>query len=143
MKKILFILLLLIGGSAMGQIWQPADPTGIIYSEYNTGTIITMTPTTINIVTTPAYSSVVNPTYFVFTVYDSIGHFVEKINREYPNVPPEVCRKIYNYITTMNGTFIFTIYGRMQYHGTMSYSIEDYTYYTYYRQQEYIKALLR
>lgn len=143
MKKLLLVFLLLFCGVVMGQTWQPADPTGILYNEYNTGTFITITPAIINIVTTPAYSSVVNPTYFVFTVYDSIGHFVERFNVHYPDTPPEICKKIYNYITSMNGIFIFTIYGRMQHHGTMSYSIEDCTYYTYRKQQEYIKALSR
>lgn len=131
MKKLLLIFLLLFCGMAMGQTWQPADPSGILYSEYNTGTYITLTPSTIKIVTTPEYSSVVTPNRFTFIIYDSIGHFVEKFDRGYPNVPPEVCKKIYDYITTMNGTFIITIYGTMKYQGTMCYSIEDYTYHVY------------
>lgn len=143
MKKILFILVLLLAGLTCPAQWSPADPNGILYSEYNTGTYITLTPSAIKIVTTPEYSSVVTPNWFTFIIYDSIGHFVEKLDRGYPNVPPEVCKKIYDYITTMNGTFIITIYCTMKYQGTMCYSIEDYTYQVYIRYQEYLKSLLR
>lgn len=143
MKKLLLIFLLLFCGVAMGQTWQPADPNGIIYSEYNTGTYITLTQSSIKIVTTPEYTSVTEPVRFTFVVYDSIGHFVEKFDQSYPDVRPEVCEKMYDYLINTSGSFLITIYGTMKYQGIMSYSIEDYTYQVCIRYQEYLKSILR
>lgn len=144
MKKIFFILLLLIGGVAMGQVWQPADPVGAMYSEPVTGTVILMSPTTLKVTTNASYTGVDVPIYLETHIYDSIGHFIERIAIPCNNTPPDICMKLYNHTMYTNGLFVFTIYGKMPYErNTMSYSISIFTYRAQLKYENTLKNILR
>lgn len=145
MKKLLIILFIFICGVSVGQIWQPVDPTGVMYFEPTTGTRITITPSAIDVETTFDYTGVHTPVKMEITAYDSIGHFDGRRTISLPFKNEEICQRIYRYAVTTSGEFIFTIYGTPKHQSNylICYSIVIFTYKTQQRYEEYLKSIYR
>ena len=145
MKKLLIILFILICGVSAGQTWQPADPTGVMYFEPVTGTSITITPSFINVTTNAQYTGVHTPMKMEITAYDSIGHFDVKRTITLPCNNAEICKRIYDYTTTVTGEFIFTIFGTPKHQSSqvIGYSINIFTYRAQQKYEEYLKTIYR
>lgn len=145
MRKLLVILFILICGVSVGQIWEPADPTGVTYFEPVTGTRITITPSSINVTTTAEYTGVSTPVKMEITAYDSIGHFDGKRTISLPFDDAEICKRIDKYNTTTSGEFVFTVFGKPNYPANhlICYSVIIFTYKAQQRYEEYLKSLYR
>lgn len=145
MKKLFFILLILIFGVAMGQSWQPVNPSGIMYNETVTGTKIIITPTLINVTTTSQYTGIQMPLKLEITIYDSVGRFDDKLIIVLPCRNTMICKSLYDYATKIPGEFVFTIFGTPKQPSTqiIGYSINIFTYKSQKKYEEYIKSILK
>lgn len=144
MKQLFTILFIAIYVGSAGQTWQLADPSGVRYTEPTTGTAITINKSSITITTTPEYTGISTPTYLETVIYDSLGYFIEKLIIRYPDPPSDICEKLYKYTTSMDGEFIFTIYGKIPYQQSlMCYSIIIFTYRAQQKYETFIKSILR
>lgn len=145
MRRILIALFVIICEVSFGQIWQPADPTGVIYFEPTTGTSITISPSAITVTTNAQYTGVYTPVKLEITAYDSIGHFDGRRTVMLPCTDTEICKRIHNYTTTISGEFVFTVFGTPEYQSShlISYSIIIFTYKAQKQYEKYLKSIYR
>lgn len=145
MKKILFLLTLTLVGLTCPAQWQPANPTGAVFTEQNTGTTLILTGSSVNITTSPAYTGVASPVRWEVVVYDSIGHRVDKFEEYCSNVSKRACEGLLYYTAFLNGEFAFTIYCTAPYdrNNIYSYSIIIPTWYLQVLREEFLKQFVR
>lgn len=145
MKKLLVILFLVLCETSLGQIWKPIKPIGVTYFEPTTGTSIVITPSIITVTTNAQYTGVYTPVELEITAYDSIGHFDGRRTIKLPCTDVEICKRIYNYATTISGEFVFTIFGTNEYRTipSISYSIIIFTYKAQKQYEKYLESIYR
>lgn len=119
--------------------WHDTTATGTFFVEQNSGTVITLTGSTIIIETTPVATGVVSPISFEITVVDSAGHYVTEFIEDYLYPSKEVCEFLFYYTAFYNGGFILTIYGYSPDYEIYSYGLVFPTY----KLQETNRALCR
>lgn len=143
MKKILFILILLLAGLTCPAQWSPADPTGALFTEHNTGTTLILTGSTVTVSTSPTHTGVASPVMWKAVVYDSIGHPVDKFEEHCSNVSKRACEMLLYYTAYLNGEFAFTIYGTLSGSTIYSYTIIIPTWYLQVKREEFMKQFTR